>query len=101
MISDRTKAALAAAKARGVRLGRRSKRELRAIGKLGNAAVSAAAAARDEAVRWAVEPLFAQGLTLRAIADKLNQRKVLPAKGDTWHASSVGNVCRRLRLARE
>jgi DNA invertase Pin-like site-specific DNA recombinase len=100
MISDRTKAALAAAKARGVRLGRRSKRELRAIGKIGNAAVSAAAAARDEAVRWAVEPLYQQGLTLRSIADKLNERKVLPAKGDTWHASAVGNVVRRLELSR-
>lgn len=100
LISTRTKAALAAAKARGVRLGRRSKRELRSIGKIGNAVVSAAASARDDAVRWAIEPLFTQGLTLRAIADKLNERKVLPARGDTWHASAVGNTVRRLGLRR-
>jgi DNA invertase Pin-like site-specific DNA recombinase len=101
LISTRTKAALAAAKARGVRLGRHSKRELRSMGKKGNAVVSAAASARDEAVRWAVEPLYDQGLTLRAIADKLNERKVLPARGDTWHASTVGNTVRRLGLIRE
>jgi DNA invertase Pin-like site-specific DNA recombinase len=101
LISARTKAALAAAKARGVRLGRRSKRELRGIGKMGNAVVSAAASARDEAVRWAVEPLYTQGMTLRAIAAKLNERKVLPARGDTWHASAVGNTVRRLGLSRE
>jgi len=101
LISSRTKAALAAANARGVRLGRRSKRELRSIGKMGNAAVRDAAAARDEAVRWAIEPLFAQGLTLRAIAAKLTERKVLPARGDAWHASAVGNTVRRLGLSRE
>jgi DNA invertase Pin-like site-specific DNA recombinase len=101
LISTRTKAALAAAKARGVRLGRRSKRELRSIGKMGNAVVSAAASARDEGVRWAVEPLYNQGMTLRAIADKLNERKVLPARGDTWHASAIGNTVRRLGLSRE
>jgi DNA invertase Pin-like site-specific DNA recombinase len=100
LISTRTKAALAAAKARGVKLGRRSKRELRSIGKLGSAALRAAAASRDEGVRWAIEPLFSQGLTLRAIADKLNERKVLPARGDTWHASAVGNTVRRLGLRR-
>lgn len=101
LISTRTKAALAAAKARGVRLDRRSKRDLRSIGKIGNAVVSAAASARDEAVRWAVEPLYQQGMTLRAIADKLNERKVLPARGDTWHASAVGHTVRRLGLIRE
>jgi DNA invertase Pin-like site-specific DNA recombinase len=101
LISTRTKAALAAAKARGVRLGRRSKRELRSIGKIGNAAARDAAAARDEAVRWAIEPLFTQGLTLRAIAAKLTERKVLSARGDTWHAGAVGNTVRRLGLSRE
>jgi DNA invertase Pin-like site-specific DNA recombinase len=101
LISTRTKAALAAARARGVRLGRRSRRELRAIGRLGSSALSAAAAARDEAVRWALEPLVEKGMTLRAIADTLNERKVLPARGDTWHASSVGNVVRRLKLRGE
>ena len=67
----------------------------------GNAVVSAAASARDQAVRWAIEPLYAQGMTLRAIADKLNERKVLPARGDTWHASAVGNTVSCLGLTRE
>lgn len=76
-------------------------RAARVIGKLGSASLRAAASARDEGVRWAIEPLYGQGLTLRAIAATLNERKVLPARGDTWHASSVGNVVRRLELSRE
>jgi DNA invertase Pin-like site-specific DNA recombinase len=100
LISARTKAALGAARARGVKLGRSSRGELATIGKLGSAALSAAASERDENIRWALEPLHAAGLTLRAIAATLNQRKVLPARGDTWYASSVGNAVRRLGLRR-
>jgi DNA invertase Pin-like site-specific DNA recombinase len=86
MISQRTKAGLAAAKARGVKLG--------SYGKVLAAQQAAAAAERDVALRPVFEELA--GMSARAIADELNRRKVPTLRGGPWHAMAVIRVQRRL-----
>jgi len=87
MISDRTKAALAVARARGVRLGTRNGKRLSEAG---------CAARRSKALQHAenVMPIISQiqatgALTYRAIADALNARGISTAQGGEWHAASV------------
>jgi DNA invertase Pin-like site-specific DNA recombinase len=94
LISERTKLALAARKARGFSLGNRT-----------NAAEAAAAgratqAAQADAVAGSFLPIIrslqATGCrTLAEIADGLNGRGVRTARGKSWHASSVRNVLLR------
>jgi DNA invertase Pin-like site-specific DNA recombinase len=90
LISARTKAALAQAKARGA--------------KLGNPALAAAnkaeALARAEALRPVLTELCARGVgTLRAIADELNARGVATSTGKRWQSTTVLRALRRLDLA--
>jgi DNA invertase Pin-like site-specific DNA recombinase len=84
MISQRTKAALAAAKARGVKLG--NPRALEAL-------VKARAARHVSVIPRDVEHLMsewrADGLTLRSIAAKLNGLNITSACGSLWYASTV------------
>jgi DNA invertase Pin-like site-specific DNA recombinase len=93
LISGRTKAALTAAKARGVRLGNPS---------LGEARARAVKAIKNEADRTAgnVLPIIAEirrtgATTLRQIADALNARGVPTPRGGQWYAMSVRNVLAR------
>jgi DNA invertase Pin-like site-specific DNA recombinase len=94
LISARTKAALAAKKAKGAKLGNPRAAE---------AAVKARAANRAAADRFAanvlpiVREIQAGGQpSLREIAATLNARGVRPARGDQWGASSVRNLLMRL-----
>lgn len=90
-ISLRTKAALAEAKARGVKLG-----GLRdATGKR-NAAVQAQAARNAQRIAGVVEPLRERGKTLREIAAALDSAGVPTARGGTWQASQVKRLLERL-----
>jgi DNA invertase Pin-like site-specific DNA recombinase len=93
MISSRTKAALAAAKERGVKLGGPKLAEARHV---------AVAAIRDLADRHAanVAPIIRQiqrsgARTLREVADALNARGISTARGGRWHAMTVRNVLAR------
>jgi DNA invertase Pin-like site-specific DNA recombinase len=88
VISERTKAALQAAKARGVRLGN-PKIE---VAHAKNSAEADAFAAR---VRPMIEGYRAEGLSLRAIAAKLTERGVATARGGRWEAAQVRGVLRR------
>jgi DNA invertase Pin-like site-specific DNA recombinase len=88
MISTRTKEALVAAKARGVKLGGTNAKSL---------AFQTEAAGRAEALRSVMDELAA--LSARAVADELNRRKVATPKGGKWHASSVLLVRERLAAA--
>jgi DNA invertase Pin-like site-specific DNA recombinase len=89
LISERTKAALKAAKSRGVRLGRHGAEIL-------------APRYREEARQRAVQlqPVIAElkgrGLSLAKIASELNKRKVPTPRGGRWDHSSVRNVMQRL-----
>jgi DNA invertase Pin-like site-specific DNA recombinase len=97
MISARTKAALAAAKARGVRLG--NPNGARALRGRGNAAALAAlkvsAATHRARVLAIIAAVRAEGVTsLRAIAVELTPRGVLTARGGRWRAATVGAIIR-------
>lgn len=94
MISARTKAALAAAKERGVKLGNPSLAEARV---------------KAEAVRAAGADEFAKGITpvirdiqakgattLRGIARELVARKVETRRGGTWTPVQVGDLLKRI-----
>ena len=93
MISARTKAALAAAKARGTRLG--NPNGLTAEARTRGTAVAVArrkaqAAARVADLRPIVEEIKANGRTsLRAIAAELDVRQIPAPRGGRWTAPAV------------
>ena len=98
-ISRRTKEALAAAKARGIKLGNpNGAAHLRG---LGNAAavegVKAKAQERAEDLRTVVQDVLAAGITsTRSIAAELNRRGILTPRGGRWHPTSAARLLRRL-----
>jgi DNA invertase Pin-like site-specific DNA recombinase len=102
LISERTKAALAAAKARGVKLGNpngaRALRGKQVGNKQAVAAVKANASQRAANLQAIVDDLRAQGVTtVRAIANELNARGILTPRGGAWHATSAARLLARLR----
>lgn len=92
-ISARTKAALAEAKSRGIKLG-----GLRDHTGRRNAAARASAVARAERVSSIVIPLREKGETLQSIAQALNSAGVVTARGGVWHPSQVQRTLKRLEL---
>ena len=101
LISERTKAALAAAKARGVKLGNPNGAEpIRRAGKGTAAALEAVRRnAKNRASEYAeiVSDVRAAGAkSLHAIARELNERGILTARCGRWHPSSVRNLLARL-----
>jgi DNA invertase Pin-like site-specific DNA recombinase len=98
-ISARTKEALAAAKARGVRLGGR-RGNLQDLGK--GPAKSAEvrrkiALDRARKVRGQIEAIVSagEGSSLRRIATALNERGITAPRGGKWHAAQVKAVLQR------
>jgi DNA invertase Pin-like site-specific DNA recombinase len=93
-ISKRTKAALDAAKARGVKLGTKSPQISSAAGV---AALQANAEQFALTVLPVIRDLKAAGYTsLRQIAAALTERKVATVRGNTnWSASQVSNIIAR------
>jgi DNA invertase Pin-like site-specific DNA recombinase len=96
LIATRTREALAAAKARGVRLGNPDPKALRA------AQAKGAERNREQAIAFAgrVAPILHEcrrrGLSLHAIADELNARQVPTASGNGhWHTTTVRAVLTR------
>jgi DNA invertase Pin-like site-specific DNA recombinase len=93
LISERTTAALAAAKARGVKLGNPNLDQVSAVGREKQS---------EEADRFAanVLPFIRQAKkagasTLQQIADALNDRGVATARGGKWYPSNVKNILDR------
>lgn len=103
LASERTKAALAAAKARGTQLGnpngaaalrRAAKGNLAAL-----EAVKAGAAKRAADYAPVIADIQANGATsLPALARELNERGIVTPRGGRWHASSVRNLLARLEV---
>lgn len=94
MISARTKAALAAAKERGVKLGNPTLAEARV-----RAEESRAAGADNFArsIEHVIRTIQAQGVTtLRGIARELVARKVETRRGGAWTPVQVGDLLKRL-----
>jgi len=99
MISQRTKAALAAAKARGVTLGcPNGARHLRQFGnELGVKAIKSNADARAESLRTTVQDIQRGGvISLAGIAHELNAQQIKTARGGKWHPSSIRRLLERL-----
>lgn len=100
--SRRTKEALAAAKARGVKLGNpNGAKHLREYGNAaGVAAIKAKAAARAEDLRPVVAAIRAAGVASnKGLARELNRRGVLTPRGGHWHPTSVARLLERLQRA--
>jgi DNA invertase Pin-like site-specific DNA recombinase len=95
MISARTKAALAAAKRRGVKLGgyRVGAKVTAKARKAGNAANAQRAATRAADLAPVISELQASGaVSLQAIADGLNGRGIPAARGGRWSATQVARA---------
>jgi DNA invertase Pin-like site-specific DNA recombinase len=97
-ISDRTRAALAAAKARGVALGwsipGRAGEQLLAARK--GAERNARKADRHATnVLPVIRQIAARGASLRQIADELNARGIKTSRGGRWYATTVRNAASR------
>lgn len=89
LISERTKAALAAAKARGVALGTNGERLAKAHRE--GAKIFA------QSLAPIVLPLAAQQMSTRRIAEELNARGLVSRDGGRWHPGSVVRLLSRLR----
>ena len=102
-ISERTKAALAAAKANGTKLGNYDggRALKRYIAEHGNdAGIEGAKRQADEFVRETrdfIAPLVKQDMTDKEIAAALNEQGIKSRRGGSWHETSV----RRFRLRME
>jgi DNA invertase Pin-like site-specific DNA recombinase len=88
LISERTKAGLAVAKKRGVRLG--------ATGAWLARRNRAEAQVRAERLAPVIRELQQRGLSMRAIAAELRKRKVETPRGGTWHPQLVTRIVERL-----
>lgn len=96
MISQRTRDALQAAKARGRVLGgdRGNLRSVNALGRQRSMAVRGSKAAQRKAQLMPhVEAARAAGaVSLQAVADYLNSRHIKTAQGGQWYAASVARL---------
>jgi DNA invertase Pin-like site-specific DNA recombinase len=97
-ISERTKAALAAAKRRGVKLGGDRGARLTAKQRaLGRAVLQEQARSRALDLKPVIEELRAAGCeSLRAIAAGLHERGIPAARGGKWSASQVMRLLEQL-----
>jgi DNA invertase Pin-like site-specific DNA recombinase len=97
MISQRTRAALAAARSRGVRLGNRS--NIAVAQARSRTARSAQADQFTSNILPVVDQIKAAGIcTLTGIAEALNARGLRPPRGGEWHAIQVKRVLQRQRV---
>jgi DNA invertase Pin-like site-specific DNA recombinase len=90
-ISERTKAALAAAKARGVVLGATGPANLKTCNDLRQQK----SREFSERLRPVVDGMAAQGLSRRAMVDRLNELGIKAPMGGMW---SLGQVQRHIKL---
>jgi DNA invertase Pin-like site-specific DNA recombinase len=101
-ISARTKAALAAARARGKVLGglRRNAPDVSQFYKQANAAVSAKANKDAEMRRDVIVALIDEGMSMNAMAARLNDASVRTSRRGAWTATAVKRTMARLGIMR-
>lgn len=99
-ISARTKAALAAAKARGVQLGNPRNLRNHILGASRSAAArSQAAQARALDIKHIIDDVRAQGvISATGIASALNQRSVPAPRGGSWTTTQTQRLLSRLGI---
>jgi DNA invertase Pin-like site-specific DNA recombinase len=94
MISERTKAAMARLKDKGIKVGGITSGAERAMA---NSAATLKANANVFANK--IKPVISRmrdtGMTLQGIADELNEQGNKTARGGKWHAATVANVMSR------
>jgi DNA invertase Pin-like site-specific DNA recombinase len=94
LVSERTKAALSALKARlkdrGERLGAPAYVYAR---------VKAAALERAQALAPDVRDMRAKGFSIRKVADELNRRSIPSPGGTKWHPTSAARLVKRIEAA--
>jgi DNA invertase Pin-like site-specific DNA recombinase len=100
-ISENTKTALAAAKARGVKLGNPNGARALKGKQVGNtdavAKLKADATQRALDLAGIVNTLRSKGITsVRGLADALNEEGIHAPRGDTWHPTAVSRLLKRL-----
>ena len=103
MISDRTRAALAAAKARGKRLGGfRGRAGTAADCAKARRAKSLAATSRAADLAPVIEDIRTAGAnSLRSIAKELNERGIFAPRGGVWSAAQVRAAIARIPALRK
>jgi len=95
MISARTKAALAAAKARGVKLGGKRPNQRAVDPALGRAALSQASDDFAKCVGPVIAELHQAGMSFRQIVVELTNRGIGTMRGGAWTANTVRNMLLR------
>lgn len=96
-ISQRTKAALAAAKARGTKLG--NPRPHCSLSK-GQKTIKARADEFAQRIRPLIDKLLSDGsLSFRKLANALNQHEIKTVRGKNWTATAVRNLLLRSDMA--
>lgn len=93
-ISERTKAALKAAKGRGVRLGGLRDKTMKR-----NEAIQQKAETEAARVIKIIGPLRASGQTLSAIAETLDSMSIPTSRGGKWTPTQVSRVLERVSAA--
>jgi len=100
-ISENTKTALAAAKARSVQLGNPNGARALKGKQVGNAdavaKLKANASQHAADLQGIVDDIKCSGITtVRGIADELHARGIRAPRGDTWHPTAVSRLLTRL-----
>lgn len=93
MISERTAAALQTLKAKGKVLGNQT--NIEAARGLAAVAVGDKANAFAEKMRPSISRMIRDGMSLRAIANELNENGTKTARGGAWTATTISNMSAR------
>jgi len=96
MISERTRAALQAKRARGETLGAKESVRVKATA-ASHVSMKAQSDAFADRVKPMIQRMILAGMSYRAMASELNALNVKTARGGEWHAMTVRNIVERFK----